>query len=414
MGPVLPQRMPSENAPLRLRLGKARVVCFPSCGLPFILPDVSPKLLRRLLLAPLFLFLGLELILWIFVRTPLEPIKQIDLSNDLPGLKRDVRLSFDRNLARYLDDASGSKAPGTLRLLCLGGTGTFAMFQNAEDTWWGQLGRQLQAKGLQIEVAAWGQDRTGIVASTPMAARLLEDWKPDVVIGNFGYDDVVGQPIDYQYLPEKVRSLPSPPRTAGWKQAILRMSQTARLGRWWARRNETAMMQDRIGRTDYWKEVFTGMKDEVNKTTVQPLAGRPAAHDPIEEYLDGWKVLQELCGRYGASLIMTGEASLHDSTNNFSQQENLLALVPASSVTGPQARYFRPEPAWVEREMTRYAEAAETLAGTVKVPWINLNGRVPRDLEHFFSDVLLTDAGATALAKALLPVVEPVVMAKKK
>ena len=375
---------------------------------------MSSKLLRRLLLAPLILFLGLELILWLFVRNPVEPLKRIDLSNNLPGLKQEVRLSFDKNLARYLDDASGSKPGGTIRILCLGGTGTFAMFQNAEDTWWGQMGRQLQAKGQKVEVAAWGQDRTGIVASTPTAAYLMEDWKPDVVIGNFGYDDVVGQPIEYQYQPEKARALPGPARTAGWKQACLRISQIARLGRWWVRQNETGQLQNKIGRTDYWTEVFAMMKKDVNKTSVQSMPPRGAAQDPLKEYLDGWKVLQELCTRHGASLIMTGEASLHDSTNNFSQQENLLALVPLNSATGPEARYFRPEPAWVEREMTRYAEAAETMAGTNKFPWINLNGRVPRDLDHFFSDVLLTDAGSAALAKVLLPVVEPVLASKGK
>ena len=138
-------------------------------------PDVSSKLLRRLLLAPVVLFLILELILWLFVRIPLEPLKRLDLSNELPGLKPDVRLVFDRNLTRYLDDAAGNKPPGTIRILCLGGSGTFAMLQNAEDAWWGQLGRQLQAKGYPVQVAAWGQDRTGIVASTAVAAVLMDE-----------------------------------------------------------------------------------------------------------------------------------------------------------------------------------------------------------------------------------------------
>ena len=375
---------------------------------------MSSKLLRRLLLVPLFLFLGLELILWLFVRIDLEPLRRIDLSNELPGLQKEVRLTFDKNLARYLDDASGSKSSGTVRILCLGGSGTFALFQNAEDSWWGKLGRQLQAKGHKVEVAAWGQDRTGIVASTPMAAHLLEDWEPDVVIGNFGYDDVVGQPLDYQYQPGKASALPGPARTAGWKQAILRISQTARLGRWWARRNATATLQNKIGRTDYWKDIFAMMKKEVNKTGIQPIPPRMALHDPMQEYLDGWKVLQELCTRHNASLIMTGEASLHDSTNNLSQQENLVALVPLSSATGVEARFHRPEPAWVEREMTRYAVAAESMAVAARLPWINLNGRIPRDLTHFFSDVILTDSGAASLATALLSVVEPVLVSRSR
>ena len=133
------------------------------------------KILSRFALISIVLFLGLELVMWLFVRLPTDPLKRIQLSNDLPGLKKDVALTVDKDLTRYLDDATGAKKQENVRILCLGGGGTFAMFQNAEDTWWGQLGRQLQAKGLPVQVAAWGQDRIGIVASTPW---LLRSWKP--------------------------------------------------------------------------------------------------------------------------------------------------------------------------------------------------------------------------------------------
>ncbi len=375
---------------------------------------MSSNLLRRLLLAPVFLFIGLELIFWIFVRIPLEPLKPLHLSNTLPGLKQEVKLTVDGDLARYLDDRSGGKKSGTVRILCLGGSATFGLLQNAEDTWWGQLGRQLQAKGHAVEMAAWGQDRTGIVASTPVAAALMERWKPDVVIGNFGFDDVVGQPLDYRYQPEKARGLAGPPPTAGWKQAVLKVSQMARLRRWVLRRHEAGSIENRIGRPDYWKDSFDKMRQDVAQTPIQELPEREPAQDPKEEYLDGWRVLKELCERHGAALIMTGEASLHDSTNNLTQQESLLALVPLESDPDGTAKYVRPSPSWVEREMNRYAGAAEELASSLQVPWLNLNGRVPRDLEHFFGDVILTDAGAAVVARELLPVVEPVVAAREK
>jgi hypothetical protein len=376
--------------------------------------DVSSKLLRRLLLAPVVLFLILELGLWIFVRIPLEPLKRLDLSNDLPGLKPEVRLVFDRNLTRYLDDAAGKKPPGTIRILCLGGSATFARLQNAEDTWWGRLGRQLQSQGHPVQVAAWGQDRTGIVASTAVAAVLMDEWQPDVVIGNFGFDDVVGQPLEYTYQPEKARGMHGPARTAGWKMAILKASQTARLSRWWARRNEASLIQNEIGRRDHWKNQFNQMRKKVNETAVQPLPARDPRQDPMVEFIDGWRVLRDLCNQHGAALVMTGEASLHDSTNNLSQQENLMAFVPLKADPGPDAKYVRPEPAWVEREMARYAEAAESFASSAGLPWVNLNGRVPRDLDHFFNDVILTDAGSAALTKEVLPVVEPVVQARRR
>ncbi len=376
---------------------------------------MSSKLISRLLCVPLIVFFGLELILWCFVRTPLEPLKTVTLSNHLPGFKEEVDLSFDRNLTRYLDGANGPRPAGTIRILCLGGSGTFAMFQNDADTWWGQLGRKLQAKGYPVQVAAWGQDRTGIVASTPMAAALMEDWQPDIVIGNFGFDDVVGQPLEYRYRPEKAAGrLSGPPRPAGWKRAILYVSQTARLARSIVRSNDAARIQDKIGRTDHWTDYIAKVKKQVGTIRPVSLPPRDPVHDPELEFMDGWKVLQEVCAENGAALIMTGEACLHDSTNNLTQQENLMTLIPVKEERAAEAPSVRPEPAWVEREMNRYADAAAAFAATAKLPWLNLNGRVPRDMQYFFSDVILTDAGAALVASELLPVVEPMVQARRK
>lgn len=376
--------------------------------------DVSAKLLRRLLLVPLVCFLGLELVLWTFVRLPVEPRLRLELSNQLPGLKREVAVAFDGRLARYLDEAAGPKPAGVLRLLCLGGSATFGLLQSAEDTWWGRLGRALQAQGYAVQVAAWGQDRTGVVASLPMAARLLEDWQPDVVIGNFGFDDVVGQPLDYRYVPEKAAGLAAPARDAGWKRAVFQVSQTARLRRWWKLREERAQLQNAIGRTDYWKGFFEKLQAQVGGLPLQRPPERDALHDPEREYLDGWKVLQELCARRGAALIMSGEASLHSATVGVSEEEKLTGLMPAKGQAGGESpRYLRPEPGWVEGEMQRYAAGAEAMARAAQLPWIDLNGRVPRDVGHFFSDVILTDEGAAAAARELLPVVEPVLRARR-
>ncbi len=375
---------------------------------------MSSPLLRRLLLVPLAIFLALELGLWIFVRLPVEPRMRLELSNRLPGLKEEVRVVFDGRLARYLDEAGGAKRPGVLRLLCLGGSATFGLLQNAEDTWWGRLGRELQARGYAVEVAAWGQDRTGVVASTAMAARLLEDWQPDVVIGNFGFDDVVGQALDYRYVPEKAAGLAAPERDAGWKRAVFQVSQTARLRRWWKQRQESAQLQNGIGRRDYWKAFFEKLQAQVGAVRAQRPPERDGMHDPEREFIDGWKVLQELCARQGAALVMTGEASLHGGALGLSEEESLTGLIPVKGQGRGESGYVKPEPSWVEGEMKRYAGGAEALAQAAQLPWIDLNGRVPRDSGHFFSDVILTDEGAAAVARELLPVVEPVLRARRR
>ncbi|MDB6134004.1 MAG: hypothetical protein JWM59_2247 [Verrucomicrobiales bacterium] len=371
------------------------------------------KILRRTVLALLGLFLVLEAVLWLFVRTPVEPLKRLDLSNSIPGLKKEVRVTFDRHVARYLDDKNGSKPPGTVRILCLGGSGTLSMLQNAEDTWWGQLGRMLQKQGLKVEVAAWGQEKAGIVASTPVAGQLMEEWRPDLVIGNFGFDDVVSQPVKYTYRPDKARRLPPAAQSSGWKQAVLTVSQTARLGRLWSRNNEAAVLQNQLGRPDRYREVFENVKKSIAKSPFVNPPARPYDNDPLKEYLDGWKILESLAKRHGATLVMTGEAALDSASLTEQQAENLLAWSTVEGgVPSKQTVPFRPSPVWVEQEMERYAAAARDLASELKVTWFNLNGTVPRDPDHFFSDVQLTDKGAAAAAGELLPVIEPFLRAR--
>lgn len=383
----------------------------------FVIPAlffVVTKLLRRLAFILLGLFLALEAVLWVFVKIPQEPLKRVDLNNDITGFRKASRVSFDRYVARYLDDKNSSaKPPGTVRILCLGGSGTLAMLQSAEDTWWGQLGRMLQQKGLPVEVGAWGQDKAGIIASTPVAERLMEEWKPDIVIGNFGFDDVVSQPMDYTYAADKARRLTPAPRPTGWKEAVLAVSQTARLGRLWARNNEAAALQNTLGRPDHYRDIFDELRKKINATRFYSPQPRVMPDDPVKEYLDGWTILSTLANRHGATLVMTGEAALDESTLMPSLAENLLALsVVNKSASSGEARFMRPDPAWVEQEMRRYAESAESLAGELKAPWLDLNGRVLRDRDHFFSDVMLTDAGATIAAAVLLPAVEPIVKSK--
>lgn len=377
------------------------------------LPAVLFKYLRRAAFIFAGLFLLLEAVLWTFFRAPVEPLKGLELRNDVAGFHKEVNFSFDRNLVRYLDGRNGSKSAGVVRLLCLGGAGTLGMFQNAEDTWWGALGRGLQAKGVSVEVAAWGQEYTGISSCTAVAARVIEDWQPDVVIGNFGFDDVVSHPLTYEWIPEKSQPHAAVSRLPGWKQGILTISQTARLFRKFSVHNDAATLQQNVGGMDYFKDSITTRKENLSQFAFGIPSERTGSNDPLQEYLHGWRKLADLAERQGATLIMTGEAAMDDSIINFTQTENLIGLIPVGTPP-PDAKVvpIRPDPGWVERELGRYAESAEKLAVGRKLSWLNLNGRVPRDLDHFFTDVILTDAGAAIAAQELLPLVEPVVKAK--
>lgn len=364
---------------------------------------MSSKLIRYLVLAPLALLALLEIALWAFVRAPLEPRKRLDLSNDLPGLKRDVRLEFDQNMTRYLDWPEGDKPRGAVRILCLGGGATFAMLQNAEDAWWGRLHAALKERGVAVQTAAWGQERGGILAAAAMADGLMEELKPDIVIGNFGFNDAVLQPIDYQYDPDRLNHAPGVWRTAGWKRALLNVSQTARVLRWQARKSEMAQVQNTQGRPDFFKEAFDSLRERLKNAEPQPGPERFGDGDPLKEFEDGWRRLKTLADRHGAALILTGEASLHDAVMGVALRDHLMAVM-----TLQDGRGIRPSSAWVEAEMRRFAEKAESLAREWQAPWLDLNGRVARSREHFVNDTLLTDAGAAVAAAEMLPVVEPV------
>ena len=140
---------------------------------------------------------------------------------------------------------------------------------------------------------------------------------------------------------------------------------------------------------------------------------RSGTNDPLPEYLDGLKAFKELADANGASLVLTGEASLHDSANNMTEEGTLLAYIalrepePNGNVAAA-----RPYPRWVRDEMERFAEAAAKFAEENKLPWLDVNGKVERSTGSFYSDVLLTDAGAAAAGEIITPVVEPVVKAK--
>ncbi|MFN5961760.1 MAG: hypothetical protein ACK5CW_09785, partial [Verrucomicrobiota bacterium] len=138
-----------------------------------------PRALRLTLIGLAALFILVELIGWLVLRTPADPPRTLVLRNELPGCKPEVMLKFDRIQARRFTLASESRKPGTVRIFCLGGWGTLAMNQNDGDTWWGQLQAKLAAQGLQTEVASRGSERTPLADNLSTSMALIESLRPD-------------------------------------------------------------------------------------------------------------------------------------------------------------------------------------------------------------------------------------------
>jgi hypothetical protein len=413
-------RKPDFALSVRLsRLGKATGLCLSQVPRRFFIHPSPPcpvprKLFSKILLALVILPLLFEIICWLFVRFPVEPLRTLDLDNDIAGFKKNVRIIFGEDQVRYLDWTAGKKPEGTVRILCVGGFATLGMLQTAEDTWWGQLHLALKAKGLKIQTAARGFDRVTTLEMAGMAGPMLERLQPDVIILNTGYDDVIVHPADYTYDKTKAANLPKVEPPSAFKSLVLQVSQIARFRRWWNGDTEAKLMQNQMGRKDVYKHYFEEVKQEREKfPRFEGVLRTAGLNDPLPEYVDGLTAWRDLAVKQKARLILTGEATLQSNIISHTEEENLLAYIalkkPDAEGKAPAAR---PDPGWVMHEMNRFAARAESFAAENKLPWVDLNGRIDRNLDNFFTDVLLTDAGARAAAKVLEPVVEPVVRGK--
>ncbi|HWB06068.1 MAG TPA: hypothetical protein VG796_23800 [Verrucomicrobiales bacterium] len=376
---------------------------------------MPPKLLRKIFIALAIPFVLFELVCWIFMPFPVEPLRALDISNDIPGFKQKVRVITGADQMRYLDWTAGDKPEGTVRILCIGGFATQGILQAAEDTWWGKLHSRLKGKGLKVQTAARGFDRTGVILMATLMTRTVERLKPDVIILNSGFDDVIIHPGDYVYDKEKFSKLPIGDPPPAWKQFLLKVSQTARFMRYRTKDSETNKLQNELGRRDVYKKFFDEKRAAIQRLPRHPGFPRAGiANDPLQEYLDGLAAFRDLAAKNNASLILTGEPTLFNRFMNIAESELLLAYISSNAPKedGTVSDPRRPEPEWVISELTRYAGAAEKFAADNKLPWLDLNGQVDRSTTNFFSDVILTDAGAEAAAAVIEPVVEPVVRAK--
>jgi len=372
---------------------------------------VPPKLLRNLFLAPVILWALFELVCWIFVRFPMEPLRTLDLNNDIAGFKKEVRVIFGEDQVRYLDWQEGAKPEGAVRIFCVGGLTTLGMLQTAEDTWWGRMHLGLKAKGLAVQTAARGFDRTTVLEMAAALPLTTERLKPDIIVLNAGFDDVIVPAADYVYDPDKRSKLPAPVRPSSFKQFVLKVSQAARFKRWWSRDTEANQMQNQMGRKDVYRKFFDERKEGISKLPRhEGILRTGSTNDPVQEYLDGLAAMRDLAAAHGAVLILTGEATLHDSLMSHTGESNLLAYIALEKPSPDgNAHAARPEPKWVMHEMERFAAKAEAFAAANKLAWLDLNGQVERSADNFFTDVILTDAGAAEAARIVLPVVEKAV-----
>ncbi len=373
---------------------------------------VSYRFIRKLIIVLLALPLLFEGLCWAFFRYPVEPVTQFSLNNEIPGFQKNVKIATDRHQVRYLDWTEGEKPAGAVRIFVIGGWATWGLLQNAEDTWWGRMHKGLKDAGLNVQTASRGFERTGILAMAAGVDSLVERLKPDILLVNTGFDDVIIHPLTYTYDKDLLSKLPSLPRDSSFKKTVFSVSQIVRFYRNYKLTGQSNQHQNQWGRSNYFNKYFEGKREEISRVQYNSVT-RDEEHDPLPEFFDGLKAFAALADRHKAKLVLTGEAALQDSTISEELVSQLMAYVPLESPkNSTEVHVTRPNPGWVWREMRRYATASEKFATENGIPYFNLNDKVARKKENFFTDVMLTDAGAAEAASALLPFMTPIVKEK--
>jgi hypothetical protein len=374
---------------------------------------VLSRILLKIFLVCAALFLLFEAVAWIFIRFPVEPVKELRLSNDIPGFKKDTVFTYDRHQFRTIDWTPGEKPAGAVRILIVGGWATWGLLQNNPDTWWGQLHKGLKDAGLDVQTAARGFERTGILHMAASLDGIMDQYQPDIILLNTGFDDAIVHPLNYTYDKDRYTKLPGHTRDSTFKRTALAVSQFARFWRGRNASSEANKVQNTWGRTNYFKTFFVKKAEDISRIPFAGSIEREEGHDPLPEYFDGLAAFAAIAARNKAALVITGEAALQDSDVRPELGSRLLAYVPMEAPNAQgEVRVTRPGPGWVWREMRRLNATAEEFAARNKLTYFNLNDRVPRTAENFQTDVLLTDAGAAAAAKILLPILTPIVKEK--
>ena len=369
------------------------------------------KLCIRICLGILALVLVVEIVLWLFFRATVNPVMTIHLRNKIPGMKEQVTLAVNSDeQMRSLNWTTGQKAPGSVRILCVGGNATLGQFQNAEDTWWGQLAKMLEEKvpGTKIEIGANGAGGMLALTGAKWVGSFVQDWQPDIIITNLGAGDVLTQPFEYRYDAKLYDRLPSFKRErSGVKELLLKVSQLARRSRASNAKSDAARLEYQIGAENYFTDNYDKIRTEYAKLQTIPNPFRLSDADPRSEYLDGLKKLADQAEAVGATLILTGEACVCKELMDDATARLRCTLMPASP--GAQNKVVKVSSEWVVREIRRFHESTETLAAEKKLAFLDLNEIVPQDPEHFVTETILTDRGASVVAEKILPKVLPVV-----
>lgn len=343
-----------------------------------------------------------EVVLHVALPVEQELPNSFIFNNRIPGFAEKVKIEVGTDYLRRKNWPSGEKPAGQFRIVCLGGRSTVGQLQNVGDTWWGQLQERLAAAdpSTSYAIAALALDSKGIRFGAKWAQLHLPELEPDLVIVQYGIEDILNHAESYRYDPLGSETVQVRAQRSGLKKILLGSSQIARRISRSRQATRQKLQQKQFGQQDFIASRLAQARGIYQNLDLVFAIERVEGGDPLQEYMEGLRALVTSSRESGAEALLVGEPSL---CGEFTDSASRGLLSMPVMINDAEMPLRKPEPGWVEGELFRYYAHAKEYADTVRVPFVNLHGEVPQDPEFFFNEAILTDAGAERVAELLLP-----------
>ncbi len=323
---------------------------------------------------------------------------------NLPGLKPQVVYERNDYGLRTRSVLNGTKVPGLIRILCLGGSTADQPTQDFADTWCGRLESEglrtggSSGPGPRFETAIHGRGGYRGVDLLAWVEDSLDAVQPDMVIVLLGINDLVwagGPEYRYQGLDS---ALASSRRARGPREARVSLArrlcpESLQLCR------RLILLKRSLARNAI--EWHSANLPELRRQyqalpSVDDLRRNP---DPAVEFEAAMDSLAATLAARGIRALFLGQPTLWSPTMGAEEQATLWF-----GVATPEGK-VRPSGRWLAAEMSRYNAIQETIARRHGFLYLDLGDRIPRSLEYFFDDCHFTDLGSALVSTEIMPLV---------
>ena len=344
-----------------------------------------------------------EIILWIFF-----PVTKIPGNNkrivvqitNLPGLKKYITYDENDFGFRSLSMHSVKKPSNTIRIICLGHSTTQQPTQATEDIWSSILEKKLQekfrSKGIRIEVAARGKGGEGVKQNSFWAQENILQYQPDLVILLEGINDLWQEASKAKDVHAK--NLPGENSDAQREDFFLQFSQIYRRLRILQYNFDLNEAIKRGVRLDWHSQNLPKFRRMRRNTPyVEKLQLDPSQ---IIAFSENLSALLKFFKKANVPVIVLGQPALWKAGMSADEMNALWLTLHTSR------GWVRPSTEWLENEMTNYNNIQNRISDIFKVPYIDLDKRIPKNLQYFFDDCHFTDLGNIEIANEIFPEVE--------